>query len=143
MGHPLWSKGVDGAKFDREVLRRALRDHYPWLDRDDLGPRSVVAGECDRCGHEARLVETCGPGIHRYLGRRCAHQVGENAWCEGHQERARMALAWLADLPDEADDVARLWWVATGEVQLDPDLVARSPALADVVAGVLDRPDRG
>jgi hypothetical protein len=26
-------------------------------------------------------------------------------------------------LPAEADDVARLWWVATGEVRLDPALV--------------------
>ncbi|MGH3441914.1 MAG: hypothetical protein ACRDUY_07700 [Nitriliruptorales bacterium] len=133
---------MDGARFDREVLRRALLAHYPWLEHDDLGPRAVEGGECDRCGHEARLVETCGPGLHRYLGRRCAHRLGEEAWCEGHADTARTALAWLADLPDEADDVARLWWVATGEVQLDPDLMARSPALADVVAGVLDRPDR-
>jgi hypothetical protein len=27
-------------------------------------------------------------------------------------------------LPSEADTAARLWWVATGEVRLDPALVA-------------------
>lgn len=128
-------------RFDRTVLREALLTHHPWLGRDDLGPRSVPAGECDRCGHEARLVETCGPGIHRYLGRRCAEIVGADAWCEGHRAEAEDAIGWLRDLPEEADDVARLWWVATGEVALDPSLVARSDALAAVVAGVLTEPD--
>lgn len=126
--------------FDKQALRDALRTHHPWLDRDDVGPRSVQAGECDRCGHEARMVETCGPSIHRYLGRRCAGRVGVEAWCEGHRDDAARALAWLGELPDEADDVARLWWVATGEVRLEPDLIARSPALAEVVAGVLEGP---
>lgn len=126
--------------FDRAVLRRALRSHYPWIDRDDAGPRAVSAGECDRCGHEARLVETCGPGPHDFLGRRCAAQLGPDAWCEGHRDEAEELIIWLGSLPEEADDVARLWWVATGEVQLDTSLVARSPALADVVAGILDEP---
>lgn len=129
-------------RFDKAVLREALRSHHPWLDDAEHGPRSVAAGECDRCGHEARLVETCGPTPHRYLGRRCAQQLGLEAWCEGHRDRGRAALDWLEALPDEADDVARLWWVATGEVRLDPSLIARSPALADVVAGVLDDPDQ-
>jgi hypothetical protein len=31
-------------------------------------------------------------------------------------------------LPAEADDVARLWWVATGEVRLDPALVSTAVA---------------
>lgn len=123
--------------FDRQVLLRALRERYPWLDRDEVGPRSVEAGECDRCGHEARMVESCGPGVHHYLGRRCARRVGIAAWCPGHRDAAADRLARLAALPPEADDVARLWWVATGEVRLDPALVARSPALAEVVAGVL------
>jgi hypothetical protein len=127
-------------RFDKATLREALRSHHPWLDHDELGPRAVEAGECDRCGHEARMVETCGPTPHRYVGRRCAIQMGSDAWCEGHQERAHEALEWVRRLPDEADDVARLWWVATGEVRLDPDLVARSADLADVVAGVLDDP---
>ncbi len=127
--------------FDTQVLREALLQHYPWLDREDLGPRSVDAGECDRCEQEARLVEACGPIPHRFLGRRCAAALRSGAWCEGHQVEAEAALAWLAELPPEADDVARLWWVATGEVRLDPALVARSPALAEVVAGVLDEPE--
>ncbi|MBW3578149.1 MAG: hypothetical protein KY462_10505 [Actinobacteria bacterium] len=127
-----------GRAFDARTLRAALRSRYPWLDREELGPRAVEAGECDRCGHEARLVAMCGPGIHRYLGRRCAVRLGPRAWCDGHQADARQALAWLEQLPEEADDVARLWWVATGEIRLDPALVARSPALAEVVAGVLD-----
>lgn len=130
-------------RFDKATLREALRSHHPWLDHDELGPRAVEAGECDRCGHEARMVETCGSTPNRYVGRRCAVQLGPEAWCEGHRARAQEALAWLDALPDEADDVARLWWVATGEVRLDPDLVARSAGLADVVAGVLDDPSHG
>ena len=127
-----------GRPFDKQVLRDALRSHHPWLDRQEWGPRSVDAGECDRCGEEARLVETCGPVGWRFLGRRCAAEVGTDAWCDGHRADAEEALAWLAGLPTEADDVARLWWVATGEVQLDPDLLDGSGAIAEVVAGVLD-----
>jgi hypothetical protein len=130
-----------GRRFDKAVLRDALLSHHPWLDRDTVGPRAVAAGECDRCGHEARMVEICGSGLHRYLGRRCAEAIGADAWCEGHREEAEAAIAWLRELPEEADDVARLWWVATGEVRLDPALVARSDALAAVVAVVLAEPD--
>ncbi|CAN5831542.1 hypothetical protein BH20ACT7_BH20ACT7_16380 [soil metagenome] len=113
-------------------LRRALRRRYPWLDHPDLGPAAVEAGECDRCGVEARLTATCGPTAAAYsaeaplqagpvfLGRRCAAAVGTDAWCDGHRQEAVEALAWLKSLPSEADDVARLWWVATGEVRLDP-----------------------
>ena len=97
---------------------------YPWLDDTEVGPRSVEAGECEACGREARLVMTCGPGPAVYLGRRCAAAHGAEAWCDGHAGEAVDALAWLARLPAEADAVARLWWVATGEVQLDPALVA-------------------
>lgn len=129
-------------RFDRRVLQQLLRSRYPWIDDEAIGPRAVEAGECDRCGHEARLVVTCGPIPHRYLGRRCARQVGAEAWCEGHAADAERALAWLDALPPEADDVARLWWVATGEVRLDPSLVARSEALAEVVAGVLEPDER-
>lgn len=105
---------------DRAGLRAALSARYPWLDVTDHGPRAVEAGDCDRCGLEARLVETCGPVAWRYLGRDCAIRLGRDAWCDGHAEAAGTALAWLADLPPEADTVARLWWVATGEVRLDP-----------------------
>lgn len=112
----------------RAALRRALRHRYPWLDRDDVGPRAVRAGECDRCGAEPRLVEGCGPGAYRYLGRRCAQELGTAAWCAGHATEARRLMGWLAGLPATADDVARLWWVATGEVRLDPELATRWPS---------------
>ncbi len=117
---------------DRPALRAALRARYPWLDEPDVGPRGVEAGECDACGAEARLVTTCGPGPVA-LGRRCAGDAGAGAWCDGHAEEAAAALAWLERLPPEADDVARLWWVATGEVRLDPALTAAiaSRALPD------------
>jgi hypothetical protein len=129
-------------RLDKTVLKRGLRAHYPWLDRTEIGPRAVEAGECDRCGHEARMVATCGPSPHHYLGRRCAAQIGVDAWCAGHADEADEYLRWLADLPDEADDVARLWWIVTGEVRLDAGLVARHSGVADVIAGVLDDPDR-
>ncbi len=128
-----------GRTIDRHQLRQALVRRHPWLARTDMGPRAVEAGECDRCGHEARLVMTCGPLPYRYLGRRCALRLGEEAWCEGHAPEGRAAQEWLRGLPEEADDLARLWWVATGEVQLDPALVHRSSNLAEVVAGVLER----
>lgn len=111
------------APIDRDKLRAALRDRYPWLDSVEVGPRAVEAGECDRCGAEARLAETCGPVAWQYLGRRCASELGADAWCEGHADEAADTLEWLAGLPDEADTAARLWWVATGEVTLDPGLV--------------------
>jgi hypothetical protein len=105
---------------DRLELRRALAARHPWVAHPELGPRAVEAGECDRCGGEARLVTTCGPGAALMLGRRCAAELGEEAWCAGHVDEARQALRWLAGLPPEADAVARLWWVATGEVRLAP-----------------------
>lgn len=117
----------------------ALRNRYPWVDCTDIGPRSVVAGECDRCGAEARLVAPCGPPPEGVcgakpdwaLGRRCTLECGTDAWCAGHEAEGEHALAWLAALPPEADDVARLWWVATGEVRVDVELLGHgstSPA---------------
>jgi hypothetical protein len=108
---------------DKAGLRRVLLARHPWLGEPGLGPRAVNAGECDRCGREARLVETCGPVPWAALGRRCAAEVGAAAWCDGHAAEAAEALEWLAALPWEADDAARLWWVATGEVGLDPGLL--------------------
>ena len=108
----------------RRQLRAALRHHHPWVDDPDVGPRAVEAGECDRCGHEARLVTTCGPTRWAALGRRCAAEVGPQAWCEGHAADAVRWLEQLAALPDEADTVARVWWVATGEVRLAPAMTA-------------------
>lgn len=79
----------------------------------------MEAGECDGCASEARLVQTCGPGPYQFLGRRCALAAGGDAWCAGHAADAAAALTKLAGLPVEADTVARVWWVATGEVRLD------------------------
>jgi hypothetical protein len=104
---------------ERARLRTALLKAHPWLKSSEHGPASVDAGECDRCSEEARLVDTCGPIAWRRLGRRCAAEVGVEAWCDGHLDDADDALAWLASLPAEADDAARLWWVATGEVRLE------------------------
>lgn len=126
---------------DRPALRRALLARYPWIGRADAGPAAVSAGECDGCGHEARLVAPCGPppsdigraggvGPDWALGRRCLQLWGPELWCAGHQDDAEGLLAWLGRLPDEADDVARLWWVATGEVRAHPDLLAVADRLA-------------
>jgi hypothetical protein len=101
----------------KDELRAMLRAAHPWLDHEELGPRNVEAGECDRCGDEARLVLTCGPDGGR-LGRACAIAQGVDAWCEGHESEAVAALHWLAGLPADADQAARLWWLATGEVRL-------------------------
>jgi hypothetical protein len=131
-------------------LRRVLRERYPWLDDTEHGPRSVEAGECDRCEVEPRLVAPCGPpppgrgvGPDWGLGRRCAQELDVDGWCDGHEVEARIALDWLAALPAEADDVARLWWVATGEVRLDPSIagVARRLALP-LPAGVGSAPQQ-
>lgn len=116
---------MTAAELDRAALREALLARYPWMGATEVGPQAVEAGECDRCGAEARLAETCGPVAWQYLGRRCAAEVGLEAWCEGHADDAGRTLAWLAALPAEADAATRLWWVATGEVRLDPELVAR------------------
>jgi hypothetical protein len=119
----------------RRRLRAALRERYPWVDDASWGPAAVESGECDECGIEARLVQGCGPGAARYLGRGCAERRGADAWCVGHANEAGAALRWLATLPDEADAVARLWWVATGEVTLDPDLVRPRAAQLGVGLG--------
>jgi hypothetical protein len=110
-----WPDGVPAKK----ELNAALRAAHPWLDDMRFGPRNVTAGECDRCGAEARLVQTCGPGPGAgELGRRCAT---EDDWCEGHADEARDALRYLQNLPDDADDVAYLWWLSTGEVRYSGD----------------------
>lgn len=67
------------------------------------------------------MVTTCGPSRWEALGRRCASEIGVRAWCDGHADDGARWLAQLAGLPDEADTVARLWWVATGEVRMASD----------------------
>lgn len=127
---PAAAGGLDAQQ--RAALRRILQGRFPFLSALDLGPRSVAAGECDRCGEEPRMVQPCGPppgdlvgpaGPDWALGRRCALAAGVEGWCAGHAEEAEAALAWLADLPDTADQVARLWWLATGEVRADGPLL--------------------
>lgn len=122
-----WAVGMH--PIDKPALRQALRARHPWLQATEHGPQAVDAGECDRCGAEARLVPTCGPIAWAALGRRCTIELGEEAWCDGHADRAASTLAWLAALPAAADDVARLWWVATGEVRVDPALLAAARRL--------------
>lgn len=128
----------DWSAEDRAALRRVLRAHYPFVTATEWGPAAVAAGECDRCGEEPRMVQPCGPPPDDLpapatpdwaLGRDCAAAVGPAGWCDGHTEEAEEALDWLARLPDDADDVARLWWIATGEVRPDPLLLPRARAL--------------
>lgn len=124
---PPYAAAMD--RHQRARLLLALSQRYPWATDARWGPRAVEAGECDSCGAEPRLVLTCGPGPEVFLGRRCAAQAGAQGWCAGHDDEAATALAWLEELPAEADTVARLYWVATGEVgvareQVDRDLRA-------------------
>lgn len=116
-----WPAGIP----PRAELRAVLLAHYPWLASPDLGPQAVEAGECDRCGAEPRLVGVCGPSAYRYLGRSCALELGAEAWCDGHAAEAETLLGQLASLDVSADDVARLWWLTTGEVRVDRELAAR------------------
>jgi hypothetical protein len=98
-------------------LRAALRAAHPWLDDERF--REVSAGDCDRCHAEPRLVVTCGPRGGEY-GRRCAT---DDDWCDGHAAEAAATLAWLRALPDDANEIATLWWYATGELRYRPRYV--------------------
>jgi hypothetical protein len=119
----------------RAELRRALKARYSELLGSQRGPAAVEAGECDACEAEARLITTCGPTPFRYLGRTCAASMGEQAYCEGHAADALETAGWLGRLPSETDLVARLWWVATGEVRLDERAVAADLAALALPAG--------
>ena len=112
---------MDAAR--RRQLQAALRARYPWVSDPEVGPGAVEAGECDRCGLEARLVLTWGPGTDIYLGRRCVEELGEAAGCSGHRDNGHAARDAMGLLPPEADAVTRLSWVATGELQLEERLV--------------------
>jgi hypothetical protein len=104
---------------DRRSLRAALLEAEPWLAETDRGPRAVDAGSCDRCRERPRLLPTCGPDGWPGLCRPCAADVGVDAWCDGHHDEAETSLRWAAALPGHWDLAVTLWWVATGEVQLD------------------------
>jgi hypothetical protein len=115
----------------RAALRRALREAEPWLAATDVGPQAVDAGPCDRCGQRPRLLPTCGPTPWPALCRDCADGVGLEAWCDGHADDGRAALAWARTLPSHWDVAVTVWWVATGELALEslvlPGLGALDP----------------
>lgn len=118
-------------------MREALLAAEPWLARTDLGPQAVDAGACDRCGQRPRLLPTCGPDGDPGLCAGCAATLGVDAWCDGHLDEATEALAWSAGLPAHVDLAVTLWWVATGEVQLDPSLLDDLAPFGVEVRGLL------
>lgn len=107
----------------------------PWLTHAEAGPTTVDAGDCDRCGLAPRLLPTCGPSAWTALCRDCGLEVGTDGWCDGHRDAAAALLAWAGDLPGWWGDACVLWWVATGEVGLDPSWSPDVPA--PVVAALL------
>lgn len=126
---------------DRRRLRAALTALAPWLDHPDAGPRTVDAGQCDRCDGQPRVLATCGPIQWRALCRDCALEVGSDAWCDGHAEHGRELLQWARDLPAWWGDAVVLWWVATGEVGTPPD--ALHPELPERLRATLPRAGAG
>lgn len=104
---------------ERAALRAALRAAYPWVADPDVGPSAVEAGECERCARRPRCIPTCGPVPWTALCPDCAHEVGDDAWCDGHRDDGLRHRAWGRALPSEWATVARLWWVATGEAAPD------------------------
>lgn len=124
---------------DRHRLQAALTAAYRWLDEPEWGPRSVVAGECDRCELAPRLVPTCGPVAWVALCRDCTLEVGREAWCDGHAAEGEDILEAVRNLPAEWRSATILWWVATGEVQLDRGSVPDVSGLPRPVLASLDR----
>ncbi|MFP4233561.1 MAG: hypothetical protein ACLFUG_01370 [Nitriliruptoraceae bacterium] len=120
----------------RAELRAALLAVAPWLGDDELGPRTVDAGPCERCQDAPRVLATCGPGGGA-LCPTCAAQLGLAAWCDGHAEEGRAALAWAAALPDRWRDLVVLWWVATGEVRADVTSLPDPAGLPPTVSAAL------
>jgi hypothetical protein len=102
---------------DRRELRRALLEAEPWLAATDVGPASVDAGACDRCGDAPRLLPTCGPAAGGALCRDCALEVGDDGWCAGHADEGDAARRWASALPDSWAQTVVLWWFATGELR--------------------------
>lgn len=112
---------------DRPALRRALLDAAPWLAATEVGPQAVDAGNCDRCGNAPRLLPTCGPAGADAVCRRCAEELGDDGWCDGHVEDGRAARDWARSLPDRWADAVTLWWIATGELRVDPATIDADP----------------
>ena len=115
----------------RTALRAALLEAAPWLDATEVGPRSLVAGACDRCGAAPRLLPTCGPTRYEALCRDCADAEGDDAWCDGHLEDGRAARAWAAELPDRWGEAVVLWWLATGEIRGDASMTEGTAPLGE------------
>lgn len=114
---------------DRRRLRTALREAAPWLEDGLVGPTTVDAGTCGRCGDRPRVVETCGPAPARTLCVDCILAVGDDGWCDGHAEVAARARAWASAAPPWWADAVTLWWIATGEVRPGPDTIRDRAAL--------------
>lgn len=126
---------------DRARLRAILLEVAPWLGADDVGPRAVDAGPCDACAEAPRVLPTCGPAGYDALCPACARTQGMEAWCDGHADEGRAALAWAARLPDRWADLVVLWWVATGEVRPGATSMPDPAGLPPTVSAVL--PPRG
>jgi hypothetical protein len=126
----------------RARLRAALLAVAPWLGADDVGPRAVDAGPCDACGDAPRVLPTCGPAGHAALCPACARRWGLDAWCDGHADEGRAALAWAAALPDRWRDLVVLWWLASGEVRPAATSVPDLAGLPEVVTRILPPPAR-
>jgi hypothetical protein len=120
---------------DRRALRRRLLAAAPWLARTDVGPQAVEAGRCDRCGEAPRLLPTCGPAGAAAVCRACARWLGDDGWCDGHQQEGAAARAWADELPDRWPDLVTLWWVATGEIRVDAPGVPQDGAELDRLLG--------
>ncbi len=127
---------------ERAELRREMLAHAPWLAEVDVGPQSVDAGMCDRCTALPRLLPTCGPDTPGSLCAPCAHVIGDDGWCEGHQQTGADARAWARSLPDEWAPTVILWWIATGEIRsveaVRPDMRPHMAALPAPLARYLD-----
>lgn len=120
---------------NRRTLQAALLEHAPWLGADDVGPRAVEAGRCASCDTLPRLLPTCGPVGNDGVCRDCAEHLADDGWCAGHLDEGRAARRWAADLPDRWPELVVLWWVSTGELRPDPDMVNSA---ADLPAPVLE-----
>lgn len=109
---------------DKPALRGVLEKLAPWTVDPSFGPAAVDAGECDRCGLQPRLVQTCGAQPWARVCRDCLLELGTDLFCAGHRDDGREYLARARALPDDWATITRLAWISTGEVHADPDWVA-------------------